>query len=72
LSAATQRKIGDFQRVLFAAYPTSTDPGLAGMRRFLLQTAGMWRYKARFYHATYELKLLNKLLPHKRPEVTGF
>jgi hypothetical protein len=72
LSAATQRKIGDFQRVLFAAYPTSTDPGLTGMRRFLLQTAGMWRYKARFYHATYELKLLNKLLPHKRPEVTGF
>lgn len=72
LSQATQRRIGNFQRVLFAAYPTSTDPGLSGMRRSVLRMAGMWRYKTRFYRATYDLRLLNKLMPHKRPEVTGF
>jgi tRNA A37 methylthiotransferase MiaB len=72
LSEATQRKIGDFQRVLFAAYPTTTDPALSGLRRRLLMIAGMWRYKSQFYRGTYELRLLNKLMPHKRPEVTGF
>lgn len=72
LSPSTQRRIGDFQRVLFAAYPTSTDPHLSGLRKAVLKLAGGWRYKLGFYGATYDLRLLNKLLPHKRPEVTGF
>jgi tRNA A37 methylthiotransferase MiaB len=72
LSPATQRKIGDFQRVLHAAYPTSTDTSLYGARRALIRAAGMWRYKLRFYKGTIDLRLLNRLLPHKRPEITGF
>ena len=72
LSPSVQRKIGDFQRVLHAAYPTSTDPQLKGLRRGLLRMAGMWRYKLQVYANPVELRLLNRLIPHKRPEVTGF
>lgn len=72
LGVAAQRKIGNFQRVLFAAYPTITDPNLTGARRKLLRMAGLWRYKLRLYGGTIDLKILNRLLPHRRPEVTGF
>lgn len=72
LSDSAQRKIGDFQRVLFAAFPTTTDPGLTGLRRLLLRMAGMWRYKSKIYGRTVDLRILNRLMPHKRPEVTGF
>jgi len=72
LSDATRASIGDFQRVLHAAYPTSTDPHLTGIRRALLRAAGLWRYKLRLYAHPIELRLLNRLIPHKRPEVTGF
>ena len=72
LSPATQRKIGDFQRVLQAAYPTTTDTSLTGMRRQVLRMAGMWRYKLHWYAYPLELRVLNRLMPHRRPEVTGF
>lgn len=72
LSSRIQQRIGNFQRVLFAAYPTRTDVQLSGWRRTLLRMAGNWRYKLNFYAATYELRVLNRLMPHKRPEVTGF
>lgn len=72
LQPDVQRRIGEFQRVLFAAFPTSTDPGLSGARRFVLRLAGQWRYRLGFYRYPIELKVLNRLLPHKRPEVTGF
>lgn len=72
LSASTQAHIGDFQRVLHAAYPTNTDPTLRGVKRALIRLAGLWRYKLRYYHNPVELRVLNRLLPHKRPEVTGF
>ena len=72
LALATQRKIGNFQRVLHAAYPTGTDPQLIGARRALLRIAGMWRYKLQFYRNPIELKILNRIFPYNRPEVTGF
>jgi radical SAM superfamily enzyme YgiQ (UPF0313 family) len=72
LALATQRKIGNFQRVLHAAYPTVTDPRLTGARRALLRIAGSWRYKLQFYRNPIELKILNRIFPHARPEVTGF
>ena len=72
ISAKTQRKIGDFQRVLHAAYPTCTDPKMVGARRAVLRMAGLWRYKLQWYRNPIELKVLNRLLPHNRPEVTGF
>jgi len=72
LALATQRKIGNFQRVLHAAYPTSTDLRLTGARRALLRVAGSWRFRLQFYRNPIELKILNRIFPHARPEVTGF
>ena len=72
LTPTVRRKIGNFQRVLQTAYPTETDPNLRGLRRKVLSMAGMWRYKLQFYAYPIELKLLNRLLPHDRPEVAGF
>ncbi|MBT8068450.1 MAG: B12-binding domain-containing radical SAM protein [Gammaproteobacteria bacterium] len=72
LSAATQKSIGDFQRILQAAYPTMTDANLQGVRRLLLRAAGMWRFKLQLYAYPIELRVINRLIPHRRPEVTGF
>lgn len=72
LTSSVRRKIGNFQRVLHAAYPTTTDPKLTGARRALLQIAGQWRYKLRIYGNPIELRVLNRIFPHQRPEVAGF
>ena len=72
LTPTVRRKISDFQRVLQTAYPTETDPKLRGIRRLVLRMAGMWRYKLQFYAYPLELRVLNRLLPHDRPEVAGF
>ncbi len=67
-----QRKIGDFQRVLQATYPTITDPQLRGFRRGALRLLGGWRYRLQFYRYPVELRVWNRLFPYRRPEVTGF
>jgi len=72
LTQKVRRKISDFQRVLHTAYPTQTDPTLRGLRRMVLRMAGMWRYKLQFYSFPLELKAINRLVPHERPEVAGF
>lgn len=72
LSVATQKNIGNFQRVLQAAYPTITDLNLMGVRRLLLRAAGMWRFKLKLYAYPIELRVINRLMPHRRPEITGF
>jgi hypothetical protein len=72
LTPSVRRRIGNFQQVLQAAYPTTTDPQLNGARRALLRMAGLWRYKLEIYGNPLELKILNRLIPHRRPEVAGF
>ncbi|MCH9695895.1 MAG: B12-binding domain-containing radical SAM protein [Gammaproteobacteria bacterium] len=72
LSRTAQKKIGNFQRVLNAAYPTVTDPGMTPSKRLLLRAAGMWRFKLQIYANPFELRVINRLFPHQRPEVTGF
>jgi len=72
LTSSVRRKIGNFQKVLQAAYPTETDPQLKGIRRRVLSMAGMWRYRLHFYSAPLDLMIMNRLLPHRRPEVAGF
>ena len=72
LRGSLKRRVSDFQRVLQATYPTITDPGLTGFRRRLLQLAAGWRYRTGFYRFPIELKALNRLVPYRRPEVTGF
>jgi radical SAM superfamily enzyme YgiQ (UPF0313 family) len=67
-----RRKIGNFQRVLHAAYPTVTDRNLTRTGRVALRTLAAWRYKAQFYHFPLELRLLEKIFPYQRPEIQGF
>lgn len=67
-----RRKIGNFQKVLHAAYPTVTDLGLSNAGRIALRTIASWRYAAQFYHFPLELRVLDKLFPYRRPEIQGF
>ncbi|MCA9914038.1 MAG: radical SAM protein, partial [Anaerolineae bacterium] len=67
-----RRKIRNFETVVNAFYPTSTDIRLQGAMRGLLKALGGWRYKLEFYSAPYELKVLQKLIQYRRPETTGF
>ncbi|EGX99599.1 Fe-S protein, radical SAM family [Nitrospirillum viridazoti Y2] len=67
-----RRKIGNFQRVLHARYPTMTDTRLTRTGRFALRTMAAWRYKTQFYDFPIELRLLDKVFPYQRPEIQGF
>lgn len=67
-----RHKIRNFETVLNAYYPTSTDMRLQGTMRALLKLVSGWRYRLEFYGAPYELKLLQKLLHYRRPETMGF
>src|SRR5579859_2981167 len=50
-----RRTIVDFERVLNAYYPTSTDPRLTGIRKALLKAASSWRYHLRLYRYPLDL-----------------
>jgi len=65
-------KIRNFERVINAYYPTTTDMRLTGMRQKVLKLFGGWRYKLQFYNSPVELRLLQKLFAYQRPETTGF
>jgi hypothetical protein len=67
-----RRRVRDFQRVLNAYYPTTTDARLTGLRRWMLRGASAWRYQARFYHFPLELRVLHRLFRYQRPETSGF
>jgi hypothetical protein len=67
-----RRRIRNFERVLNAYYPTSTDQRLTGMWRALLRTASSWRYCTGAYAFPLELRALQKLLRYQRPETSGF
>lgn len=67
-----RRKIRDFEAVVNAYYPTSTDMRLRGSIRRLLRGLSGWRYRLGFYDYPYELKLLQRLIHYRRPETTGF
>ncbi len=67
-----RRKIRDFETVLNAYYPTSTDTRLRGLMRHLLKMVSGWRYQLEFYASPYELKLLQRLIQYRRPETMGF
>lgn len=67
-----RRKIRDFEAVINAYYPTSTDLRLRGYMRQLLRGLSGWRYRLQWYAHPYELKLLQRLIHYRRPETTGF
>jgi anaerobic magnesium-protoporphyrin IX monomethyl ester cyclase len=67
-----QRDILNFQRVLNAYYPTSTDTRLTSIRRSVLRGVSAWRYHLRFYQFPVELRAMQKLVHYQRPETSGF
>jgi pyruvate-formate lyase-activating enzyme len=67
-----RQQLHDFERVLNAYYPTSTDTHLTGLRRAALKGVSAWRYHTRIYHAPLELRALHRLIAYQRPETSGF
>ncbi len=65
-------RILDFERVINAYYPTTTNIRLTRERRFLLRAASAWRYHLQFYHYPIELQAVQKLMSYQRPETSGF
>ena len=72
LDREIRRRIRNFERVVNAFYPTTTDLTLTAWRRGLLKLASGWRYALQWYGAPYELRALNRLIRYQRPETTGF
>jgi hypothetical protein len=72
MNNSIRRKVGNFQQVLHAAYPTITDPKLTGLGRWALQAVASWRYATEFYAYPLELKVVNRIFPYNRPEISGF
>jgi hypothetical protein len=72
LADPLRRELHDFERVLNAYYPTSTNPKLRGPRRWLLKAVSAWRYNLRLYRYPLELRALHRVLAYQRPETSGF
>ncbi|MBC8159974.1 MAG: B12-binding domain-containing radical SAM protein [Roseiflexaceae bacterium] len=67
-----RQRIRDFERVLNAYYPTSTDIRLGGWRRLALRGVSAWRYHSRTYQFPLELRAMQKLITYQRPDTAGF
>lgn len=67
-----RQQIRDFERVLNAYYPTSTDGSLTGLRRALLRAVASWRYHTGVYRFPMELRAMHRLINYQRPETSGF
>jgi len=72
LSEGLRMQIRNFERVLNAYYPTSTDFRLTPLWRDVLRAASAWRYHLRCYDFPLELRVLQKLIRYQRPETSGF
>ncbi|HUM71627.1 MAG TPA: radical SAM protein, partial [Chloroflexota bacterium] len=66
------KQLHDFERVLNAYYPTSTDTHLTGARRRILKLISSWRYHTHIYRSPLELRALHRLIAYQRPETSGF
>jgi len=67
-----RRQVHNFERVLNAYYPTTTDTRLQGWMRKALQLAGSLGYHLNYYDYPLELKALQRLIHYQRPETSGF
>lgn len=67
-----RQDIRDFERVLNAYYPTTTDARLTEGWRAMLRAASSWRYHSRVYAFPIELRALQKFVRYQRPETSGF
>lgn len=67
-----RKRVRNFERVLNAYYPTTTDVRLHSQWRGVLKLVSAWRYHTRFYSYPLELRALQKMSRYQRPETTGF
>jgi radical SAM superfamily enzyme YgiQ (UPF0313 family) len=72
LGADVRRRIRNFERVINAYYPTTTDIKLTAWHRAALKAVSGLRYALKWYDAPYELYALQRLIQYQRPETTGF
>ncbi|MCB0244897.1 MAG: B12-binding domain-containing radical SAM protein [Anaerolineae bacterium] len=72
LNDPIRRQITNFQWVLNAYHPTTTDTGMSSLKRTTLRAASAWRYRLGFYDHPLELRALHKVMSYQRPETTGF
>ncbi len=72
LNPGLQRRVREFERVLNAFYPTTTDTSLRGLKRAVLRTLGGWRYLTGVYRFPLELRVFQRLFRYQRPETAGF
>ena len=72
LDPRLKRRVRNFERVLNAFYPTTTDSGLRGIKRAVLRALGGWRYKTGLYGFPLELRAFHRLFRYQRPETAGF
>ena len=72
LNDPIRRRITNFQWVLNAYHPTTTDTGMSKTKRTTLRAASAWRYRLGFYDHPLELRALHKVMSYQRPETTGF
>lgn len=66
------RKIRDFEKTLNAYYPTNSDLKIRGWKKQMLRLLGSWRYISSFYYAPYEIRITQRLLKYRQPEIEGF
>jgi radical SAM superfamily enzyme YgiQ (UPF0313 family) len=73
LTPAMVDKIKNFETVIHARYPTSTDAKLTSFQRKIMRAISAPRYLMGFYKFPYELKVLQKYwLRYRQPEIEGF
>jgi len=73
LTRDDMRFIRNFETVLNAYYPTSTERRLhTPLTRIALRATSALRYRLGVYDYPYELRALQKLIRYQRPETSGF
>jgi hypothetical protein len=66
-------RIANFERVLNARFPTTSDIKLKPWQTGILKTLGSWRYKFGFYGLPWEIRFVaNRLFRYRQPEIEGF
>lgn len=65
-------EIKGFETVLNGYYPTVSDIRLSSMQRTLMKASATFRYKSGFYRYPLEIKILQKLMKYRQPEIEGF
>jgi radical SAM superfamily enzyme YgiQ (UPF0313 family) len=71
LTAQHYRRFRDFERVLNGYYPTVTDLKLTDRGRALMRALSAWRYKLSIYGLPMEIRLMQRLLRYRQPEIEG-